>query len=184
VEKDLASSDKPLALFDAAEKTLNENEVPEEGRILFCTNDFYSMLKNTDAISRRIDATSNNGNINRRVELLDGVTPIIKVPQVRFYSKIKLMDGTTESEKAGGYEAVKAVSRESAVVGTKDINFIYANKAVLRGVIKRNVSKIISPEQNQSADAYDVFYRVHHDLIVKDNETAGIYIHTKATAHA
>lgn len=175
VEKDLTSSDKPLSLFDAAEKALNEREVPEEGRVLYCTNDFYSMLKNTDAISRRIDVTVNNGDINRRVELLDGITPIIKVPQVRFYSEIKLLDGTTEGETGGGYEAV---------AGTKDINFIYASKAVLQGVVKRNVSKIVTPEQNQSADAYDVFYRAHHDLIVRDNDTAAIYIHTKATAHA
>lgn len=184
VEKDLASSDKPLTLFDAAEKTLNEKEVPEEGRILYCTNEFYSMLKSTDAINHRIDVTANNGDINRRVELLDGITPIIKVPQVRFYSKIKLLDGTTEGETGGGYEAVKSTTGESAVTGTKDINFIYASKAVLQGVVKRNVSKIVTPEQNQSADAYDVFYRAHHDLIVRDNDTAGIYIHTKATAHS
>ena len=176
VEKDLASTDKVLALFDAAEKTLNEAEVPEEGRILFCTNEFYSMLKSNDTISRRMDVTNNNGNIDRRVTLLDGVTPIIKVPQVRFYSSVQLNDGKTEGQTGGGYAAVTSE--------TKDINFIYAPKSILRGVIKRNVSKIVTPQENQSADAYDVFYRVHHDLIVKDNETAGIYIHTKATAHA
>ncbi|MBC8546462.1 hypothetical protein H8711_05880 [Clostridiaceae bacterium NSJ-31] len=184
VEKDLTSSDKALALFDAAEKTLNEKEVPEEGRVLYCTNDFYEMLKNTDAISRRLDVNGNNGDINRRVAMLDGITPIIKVPQVRFYSKVKLLDGTSESEKKGGYEVVNATTGENAVVGTKDINFIYANRDVLRGVVKRNVSKIVTPEQNQSADAYDVFYRIHHDLIVRDNETAAIYVHTKKTAHA
>lgn len=176
VEKDLTSSDKALSLFDAAEKTLNEKEVPEEGRVLYCTNDFYEMLKNTDAISRRLDVNSNNGDINRRVAMLDGITPIVKVPQVRFYSKVKLLDGTSENEKKGGYETVDST--------TKDINFIYANRDVLRGVVKRNVSKIVTPEQNQSADAYDVFYRVHHDLIVRDNETAAIYVHTKKTAHA
>lgn len=172
--KDLTSSDSALTLFDTAEKTLNEKEVPEEGRILFCTNDFYGMLKADEKITRRIDVGSNTGNIDRRVGLLDGITPIIRVPQVRFLSLITLLDGRTADQKQGGYEAT---------TGGKDINFIYANKSVLRGVIKRHISKLIEPAANQSADAYDIFYRAHHDLIVKDNETAGIYIHTKATAH-
>lgn len=173
VEKDLTVSDSALTLFDTAEKTLNEKEAPEEGRILFCTNDFYGMLKADEKISRRIDAGNNTGNIDRRVVLLDGITPIVRVPQVRFHSLITLLDGRTAEQKKGGYEAT---------VGGKDINFVYANKVVLRGVIKRHISKLITPNENQSADSYDIFYRCHHDLIVKDNETAGIYIHTKATA--
>ena len=173
VEKDLTASDSALALFDTAEKTLNEKEAPEEGRILFCTNDFYSMLKADEKISRRIDVGNNTGSIDRRVVLLDGITPIIRVPQVRFHSLITLLDGRTAEQKKGGYEAT---------VGGKDINFVYANKVALRGVIKRHISKLITPNENQSADSYDIFYRCHHDLIVKDNETAGIYVHTKATA--
>ncbi len=171
--KDLTASDSALVLFDAAEKTLNEKEVPEEGRVLFCTNDYYGMLKADEKVARRMDVQGNTGNIDRRVALLDGITPIIRVPQVRFYSLITLLDGTTSGQTTGGYEAT---------AGGFDINFIYANKAALRGVIKRRFSKIIEPAANQSADAYDIFYRCHHDLIVKDNETAGIYIHKKATA--
>ena len=173
VQKDLTTSDKPLALFDEAEKTLNEKEVPEEGRVLYCTNEFYSMLKNDTTIARRLDVGSTGGNIDRKVTMLDGITPIIRVPQVRFYSEITLHDGKTEGQEKGHY---------IPKVGGFDLNFIYANRAVLRGVTKRHVSKIVSPEENQSADAYDIFYRLHHDLIVRDNEAAGIYIHTKKTA--
>ena len=175
VKADLTGSESALNLFDAAEKTLNEKEVPEEGRVLFCTNDFYGMLKADTAVSRRLDVQNASGNIDRRVTMLDGVTPIIRVPQARFYSLITLYDGTTSSQKAGGYVPTS---------GGFDLNFIYANRAVLRGVIKRNISKIVTPEQNQSADAYDIFYRCHHDLIVKDNETAGIYIHCKSTGRS
>lgn len=173
--KDLTTSDNALTLFDTAEKTLNEKEVPEEGRVLFCTNDFYGMIKADSSIARRLDVNSNNGQINRSVVMLDGITPIIKVPQVRFNSLIQLNDGKTAGQTAGGYQTI---------VGNKPINFIYAYKGALHGVIKRHISKIISPDINQSADAYDVFYRAHHDLIVRDNDTAGIYIHTKATAQA
>ena len=176
VSADLDSTAKPLALFDAAEKTLNENEVPDEGRILFCTNDFYALLKSSDAICRRLDVTANSGDIDRHVVLLDGITPIIRVPQSRFLSHVALLDGSSAEQKAGGYTSVSGVSR--------DINFVYASKSALHGVIKRRFSKIVEPAANQSADAYDIFYRVHHDLVVKDNETAGVYVHTKATARA
>lgn len=175
VSKDLVASDSALSLFDSAEKTLNEKEVPEEGRVLYVTNDFYGMLKADSSLSRRLDVNLNNGQINRSVTMLDGITPIIKVPQVRFNTLIQLYDGKTTGQTAGGYQTI---------TGNKPINFIYAYKATLHGVIKRHVSKIIGPDVNQTADSYDVFYRAHHDLIVKDNETAGIYIHTKATAQA
>jgi len=173
VEKDLGASDSILDLFDAAEATMNEKEVPEEGRVLYVTNTVYKMLKSDAKISRRIDVGQANPNIDRRVEMLDGITPIIKVPQSRFNSLIQLNDGKTAGQTAGGYKTI---------TGNKPINFVYARKAALRAVIKRNADKIITPDVNQSADAYDIFYRLHHDLIVADNDTAGIYIHTAATA--
>ena len=46
------------------------------------------------------------------------------------------------------------------------------------------VSKVIDPMVNQDADAWAVYYRNVHDLIVADNKTNGIYIHRKATAVA
>lgn len=174
-EKDLAASDSAFDLFDTAEQTLNEKEVPEEGRVLYCTNEFYKMLKNDSKIQRRIDVGSANTDVNRSLEALDGITPIVKVPQARFNTLIQLNDGKTAGQTAGGYQTI---------TGNKPINFIYATKSALQGVIKRNVSKIVTPDVNQEADAYDVFYRAHHDLIVTDNATAGIYVHTKATAQA
>ena len=173
--KDLSSSDSILSLLDVAEKTLNEKEVPQEGRVLYVTNDVYAMLKADTALSRRLDVTQNNGQIDRRVTMLDGITPIIKVPQVRFNSLIQLLDGKTTGQTAGGYQTI---------TGNKPINFVYALQRSLHGVVKRHVTKIVTPDVNQTADSYDIFYRVHHDLIVRDNETAGIYIHTKATAQA
>lgn len=175
VAADLDGTTGALAAFDAAESELNEKEVPEEGRVLFVSNAFYQMLKNDEKIMRRIDVNSNNGNIDRRVRMLDGVTPVHVIPGARFLSHIQLLDGTTTDQTAGGYKAITGTS--------KAINFIYADKAAITGgAVKRNVSKIITPEVNQSADAYDVFYRVHHDLIIPDNKTAGIYVHTAATA--
>lgn len=160
ISADITSTTAPLDLLDEAEQTLNEKEVPDEGRVIFCTNAFYSMLKSCDAIARRLDAAAANNEIDRRVLLLDGVTPIIRVPQSRFVSSVTLLDGVSADETAGGYKPAAAA---------KNINFIYADKNALHGVIKRRFSKIIEPDANQQADAYDIFYRAHHDLIIKNN---------------
>lgn len=174
VNADLTTASKALSLFDTAEKSLNEKEVPEEGRILFCTNEFYTMLKSDETILRRLDAGAATGNVDRRVVLLDGMTPVIRVPQSRFYSEITLYDGKSENQTIGGYGPTAGKSLP--------INFIYGSQSAMSGVIKRSVSKIVEPEINQSADAYDIFYRVHHDLIVRDSDTAALYVHTKKTA--
>ena len=176
VEADLSNSSKALALFDAAEKALDNQEVPEEGRVLFCSHEFYSLLKNDSGILRRMDVGQNLGNLDRRVELLDGLVPVIRVPQLRFLTEVTLNDGVSSGQTEGGYMPKASTC--------KNINFIYASKAALKGVVKRRVSKIVTPRENQQADAYDVFYRVHHDLIVPANQAAGIYVHTRATARS
>ena len=48
--------------------------------------------------------------------------------------------------------------------------------------MKRNVSKIVTPEQNQSADAYKFGYRNVGIADVYENKVAGIYLHHKAKA--
>lgn len=168
VSANIGSGDDPLALLDEAERTLNEKEVPDEGRVLFCTNSFYALMKSCEAVTRRLDTAASANEIDRRVIMLDGVTPVIRVPQSRFISRVTLLDGVSDNQTAGGYKpAADAVN----------INFIYADKNALHGVIKRRFSKIIEPDANQQADAYDIFYRAHHDLIIGAGEAAGVYVH-------
>lgn len=173
VQADLEDDTRALALFDKAEQELNEREVPEEGRVLFCSHEFYALLKNDPSILRRMDVVQNTGGLDRRVELLDGMVPVFRVPSLRFVSAVTLKDGVSTGEKEGGY---------APAAGSYALNFVYADKAALCGVVKRRVSKIVTPAENQQADAYDVFYRVHHDLIVPANRAAGIYVHARATA--
>lgn len=165
-----------LALYDAAEEALSDNEVDVNNLVMFCSNAFYKALKTKLAGSGRIDYMNNNGQVDRRIMMLDGQVPIIKVPAGRFYSQITLNDGTTGGQEAGGY--VGTVTTGYA------LNFILADRNALQGYVKRNNSKIIAPEVNQTKDAWDIAYRFHHDLIVPENATAGIYIHRKATALA
>lgn len=163
-----------LAAYDTAEETLGDNEVPEENRIMWTSYAFYKLLKQDTSVSRRIDAgdVTVNG-INRKVALLDGMTPIVRVPSGRFYDVIQLNDGTTAGQEAGHFEPIGGTSRP--------LNFIYAHRGALNAVTKRRVSKIIGWAQNQESDENLVFYRNHHDLIVPENKRPAIYVHRKST---
>lgn len=174
VTADLTAADA-LEAFDTAELTLGDFEVNIANTILWASFEYHKNLKQSDSIARRTNAgdVTVNG-INRRVELLDGQTPIIKVPKARFYDIILLNDGVTGGQEGGGFEPIVATSRE--------LNFIYADKTILNAVTKRRVSKVIGWEVNQQADANSVYYRNHHDLIIPENKTQGIFVHRKLLA--
>lgn len=163
-----------LTLYDTAEAVLMDEEVDPNNMVMFVSSAFYKALKAKLDGSGRIDYMNNNGQVDRRVMMLDGTVPIIKVPAGRFYSQITLLDGTTGGQEAGGY--VGTVTTGYA------LNFILADKGALMAITKRRVSKVIDPMANQDADAWAIYYRNHHDLIVPENKTNGIYIHRKSTA--
>ena len=83
-------------------------------------------------------------------------------------------DGTTSSEEAGGY--VKDPTNGC------DINFMIIEKSAVIQFEKHVAPKIITPEQNQSADAYKFGYRNVGIADVYENKVAGIYLHHKAKA--
>ena len=99
---------------------------------------------------------------------IEGFAGIVKVPQVRFYSKIDLT-----ANGAGGY------AKNSAGL---DMNFLIVDKEAAIQYQKHTVSKIITPEQNQTADAWKFGYRTVGIAECKDNKKDGIYVHTVAAA--
>lgn len=147
-----------LAAFDVAQGVLDANEVPSEGRKLFIAGPLYGLLKGS--ISRTI---SNENMADRRLFTLDGVE-IIPVPQTRFYKAITLNSGSSSS--AGGYTDNGA-----------DLNFILMHPSAVLQATKLADLKIFTPDQNQSADAYLVQYRLYHDAWVLANKAKGIYSH-------
>jgi|LSQX01.1.fsa_nt_gb hypothetical protein len=152
-----------IGAIDTAITTLDDAEVPEEGRILFVSPTVYNMIKQSDAYVRLYKQ-------DRNFEEFDGM-PVIKVPQGRFISKIDLLDGVTTGQIAGGY-----VADTDGV----DINFLIVWKPAVLGVVKHAVPRIFSPQENQVADAWKFDYRIYHDIFVPANKLDGVYVHTKA----
>lgn len=99
---------------------------------------------------------------------IEGFAGIIKVPQGRFYNKV-----TLTASGAGGYAKAS---------GGLDMNFLIVDKQSAIQFQKHTVSKIITPEANQEADAWKFGYRTVGIVECKDNKKDGIYVHTVAAA--
>lgn len=150
-------------LVAAAEASMDNNEVPYEGRILFISAKAYQGLKSN--IERRI--INSEDNVNMNVEFFDDMR-VIRVPQARFNTAITLNAPTTAAG-VGGYTATG-----------DNINFMIVHPSAILQVMKHRVVRVFSPEQNIEADAYRLNFRFYHDTFVKDKKVKGIYVHAEA----
>lgn len=166
----IGTTDVP-ALVDEAERSMNENEVPTEGRLLFISESAYAGLR---AKITRVVENDVKG-INREVEMYDGMR-IIRVPQSRFYTAITLFDGTSDGQTVGGFVGTKATGYK--------INFMVIHPSAVCKVVKHVLPRIFTPDQYQDADAWKFDYRVYHDIFAYDNKVKGIYLNRGATALA
>lgn len=161
----LSTAAAVLAAFDVAMTQLDNDEVPADGRKLFISSSLYSLLKGS--ISRTL---ANENGVDRRVNTLDGVE-VINVPQTRFYKGVTLNAGSSSS--AGGFAKTESTGR--------DINFLLIHPTSVLQATKLASLKIFTPEENQSADAWLLQYRLYHDAFVYENKVDGIYSHIKGS---
>ena len=153
-----ATGDAIVGALTTANTTLDEAEVPAEGRYLFITPTLYNLIIALDSFKSKA--------------MLDGYEEIIKVPQTRFYSAITLLDGKTSGEEIGGYSKASA---------GKNLNFMVIQKNSPLQFTKHRVTKIITPEQNQTSDSWMFAYRAYGITDVYDNKQNGIYVSVAAS---
>jgi len=156
----LANAAATLAAIDVASGTLDDAEVPQEGRLLFIAQPQYRQL--TAAVTRSLE---NQSTYDRRLRQLDEMT-IIPVPQGRFYTAITTNAGALSNQ--GGY---------SKAAGATNLNFILMHPTAVEQATKLANLKIFSPEENQLTDSWLFQYRLYHDAWVYDNKVSGVYIH-------
>ncbi len=161
---------EPKTLADAAaflnelleaKNTMDNDEVPEEGRILYATPTLLNGLMMMDTTKSK--------------EILSCFTIKKPVPQGRFYTKIDLLDGRSKDEEVGHYKKS---------VDACDINFMIIHKPAVIKHDKHVVSNIIPASTNPNADADIVKYRKYGLVDVYKNKKVGIYLSHKAAANA
>ena len=150
-----------LEAIVTAEGELSENEVPEEGRILYITPTAFNVLKQV-AGTRVVPA--NGSSVNYNFPTFDGMK-IVQVPQSRFVTATQYNSATEEIEKTST---------------AKNINFMIVHPSAVEATTKRAKLRVFDPDTNQQADAYKFDYRLYHGLFVYENKAAGIYVHTAA----
>lgn len=148
-----------VAAIRAGVTKMDEDEVAQEDRHLFITPTLLGLVRDMDTTKSR--------------EVLDGFASVVAVPQSRFYTAIEQLDGKTSGETAGGYKKAS---------GASEINFMIVQKGAVIQFEKHVAPKIITPEQNQTADGYKFAYRSVGIAEVYENKVAGIYLHYKAAA--
>ena len=139
--------DAIAAKYDA----MTDLEVPEESRYLFITPTLYGLIRDMDTYKSK--------------ELLAKFAAVQVMPQSRFYTAIDLQDGKTGGQEKGGFKKAD---------GGYNLNFLIVEKSALIQYQKHVAPKIITPEQNQDADAYKFGYRNVGIADVYKNKTAGI----------
>lgn len=150
VGANLADGKAALAALRAARGKIENAEANLATCYLFINPTIYGMIEDLDTTASK--------------KAIEGFAGIIKVPQGRFYSKVDLT-----ASGAGGY------AKNSA---GKGLNFLIVDKQAAIQFQKHTVSKIITPEANQDADAWKFGYRTVGIAECKDNKKDGIYVHT------
>lgn len=154
----LADAAATMAALRVAVTALDEAEVPEGSAILYITSLLRGYVEDMDTTKSR--------------ELLRKFKKVVTVPQARFYTQIDQYDGTTAGQEDGGY--IKNVA------AGKDINFLIVDPKSVLQIQKHKVAKLFAPEDNQSADAWKLNYRLVNLSDAYDNKVKGIYLHKKA----
>ena len=156
LQETLATGAQFLESLLTAKTKMDEDEVPEENRILYVTPTLLNSVMALDTTKSR--------------EALAAFTVKKSVPQSRFYTAIDLLDGKTDGEEAGFFKKADDAA---------EINFMIIHKPAIIKYDKHIASAVISPDQNQSADAYMSKYRKYGLVDVYANKTAGIYVSHK-----
>ena len=145
-----------VAALRVANTKMDEEEVSSENRYLFITPTLKGLVDDMDTTKSK--------------EVLKKFAAVIEVPQIRFYTAINMLDGKTSGEEKGGYK--------KATDG-KEINFLIVEKSAVLQYNKHIAPKVVTPEQNQKADAWKFGYRKYGLADVYENKVAGIYLSHK-----
>ena len=146
-----------LQALIVAKNKMDEDEVPEEGRILYATPTLLNGVMALDTTKSR--------------EILNSFSVKKRVPQSRFYTAIDLLDGKTAGEEAGHYKKAEA---------GKEINFMIVHKPAVIKYDKHVAQDIIPASANPDSDSDIVKYRKYGIVDVYQNKVAGIYLSHKA----
>lgn len=154
----ISTAEELTAALRAGLQRMDNAEVPFEDRILFIASGLHDLIDDQE--------------LTKSNRVLSAFSQIVKVPQSRFYSAVKLNDGSSDGQTAGGF--VKDPEKG------RNLNFMIVHKGAVIQYQKHTVPKIITPDQNPHADAWKFGYRTVGIADIYANKLAGVYMHKQA----
>lgn len=136
-----------IAALRAAKSALKNAEAKTETCYLFISVLLKGLIEDLDTTASK--------------KVLEGFAGTIEVPEGRFFDTV-----TLQTSGKGGFTS-----------SGKALNFLVVDKQAVIQYQKHTVGKIITPEQNQDADAWKFGYRTVGIAEGLDNKKAAIYVH-------
>nr|DAH61777.1 MAG TPA: Major capsid protein [Caudoviricetes sp.] len=150
-DANIADGKAAIAAVRTAKTAIEDAEAKPETCYIFISATLAGMIEDLDTTASK--------------KVMEGWAGVVKVPAGRFFDKVSLT-----ASGNGGF----------ATSGGKAVNFLVVDKNAAIQHQKHVVSKIITPEDNQDADAWKFGYRTVGIAEAKDNKKAAIYVHAVA----
>jgi len=147
-----------LTVFDEMMLNMDNARVPANGRILYCTNEVKTMLKEAQGITRNVDVQSRRDAINRQVNRLDEVE-IIGVPAT-------LMK--TEYDFSAGWRVMD---------GADQINMILVHPSAVITPVSYQFSQL-DPPSAVTEGKYIYYEESFEDVFILNKKADAIQMHT------
>lgn len=157
---DEATAETILTIFDKMMEDMTEARVPAGGRILYCTPEIDTILKNAAGITRNIDITKAAPAIQRAIAYLDSVD-IQVVPSDLMKTVYDFTDGWAVGESA---KQIKMCLIHPLAVITP-VSYEFAQ---------------LDPPSAGSGGKYDYYEESHEDVFILPNKDKAIAFVTSA----
>lgn len=153
-DETVLSVDNVLSVFDSLMLKMDNERVPANGRILYCTHEIKTMLKQAQGIQRTFDVQSGQSGIDRTISRIEEVE-IIGVPATLMKTKYNF----TEDFKADS---------------TADqINMFLVHPTSVITPVKYEFSKLDEPSAG-SEGKYVYYEESHEDVFILNNKSGAI----------
>ena len=163
VDENVLTKATILEWFDEKMAHMDDNSVPQDGRILYLTSAMQKLIKEADGITRTFSVGA-AGVIDRRVHALDDVT-MKQVPSGRFKTKYNFTDGCVPASDA------------------KQMNMILVHPSCVISRDKYAYMKVFTPgTDSRTADKYIYQNRYYTDTFLIERKACGLAINKEASA--
>ena len=149
-----------LTIFDEYMQAMDEEEVPQEGRILYVTPAVNKLLSQSNELSRIMSVIDADGDVKRGIRMLDEVQVVV-VPQSRMRSAYDFSDGFVP------------------VANAAQIHMLLVHPSSVVAVNKHSYIKMWAPGTHTNGDGYLYQNRQYGDLFVIDTRLGGIAINAR-----